>query len=117
MALALRVVNSVGLGLVLVANGVWGRKIGPVSADNQTPFTPASWTFSIWTLIYALLIAASVAQFYDPRITDDWGPYFLIQCAGSIAWLITFTRRQTRAAAVFLVIINQSWGYFRHCEK
>lgn len=100
--LAFSVANAVGLGVVLVCNGVWGSRIGRVSGAYETPFTPASWTFAVWGPIYVLLIAAVTAQFYDARIVSDWGPFFVLQCAATVGWLVSFTSQWTRLSALFL---------------
>lgn len=114
----LRTANAVGLIIVLASNAVIGTKIKSVSDIHDTPFTPAKWTFGVWILIYALLATAVVAQLYDPSIAHDWGPFFLIQCAGIVAWLLLFTRDQTKWAALTLVASTACVGLaYARCQR
>lgn len=108
--LALAVVNAAALFGVLLANALLGRRIGKVSRDFDTAFTPAALAFSIWTPIYALLVATVVGQFYDASLVDDLSGWFIAQAVFSVAWLATFTRGATRSAALFLVLLAVSVG-------
>ena len=97
------IVNAVGLVVVLLSNRALGNRIGAVSRAYDTPFTPANPAFSIWSVIYTLLGATAVAQFYDTNIASDLRGWYLAQCVTTVAWLIAFTRRRIKSAAVALV--------------
>ncbi|WP_284641680.1 hypothetical protein [Paenibacillus silviterrae] len=63
-----RWLNLLGLAAVLVMNGLanalplGGRTTGEISAMFPVQITPAPYAFSIWGLIYALLIAYGWVQ-------------------------------------------------------
>lgn len=97
------IANAVGLVVVLVANCALGSRIGVVSRAYDTPFTPANSAFSIWSIIYTLLGVTAVAQFYDTSIASDLRGWYIAQCITTIAWLIAFTRKHIKTAAVALV--------------
>ena len=97
------IVNAIGLVVVLLANRALGSRIGAVSRAYDTPFTPANPAFSIWSVIYTLLGVTAVAQFYDASIATDLGGWYIAQCIMTVAWLIAFTRRRIKTAAVALV--------------
>ena len=67
---------------------------GQVSAKFPNMFTPSGFTFSIWGVIYILLIVFSFNQFTDSR--KEWdrhhllavGPWFAISCFANIFWII-----------------------------
>ena len=104
------IANAVGLGAVLCANGVFGWRLAKTSARNDTPFTPARPAFAIWSLIYPLLIAAVVAQFFDDRVARALDVAFLVHCAGTIAWLYMFTSDHVKTASLFLVVTTVAVG-------
>ena len=104
------IANVIGLLAVLITNAVLGRRIGPVSARHDTPFTPDRRAFAIWSLIYPLLLATMVAQFYDERTCRALDVAFLVHCAGTIAWLYMFTSTYVRTASLFLLITTAAIG-------
>lgn len=104
------IVNVAGLLVVLVANRLFGSRIAVVSRAYDTPFTPASPAFSIWSLIYSLLCVTAVAQFYEPSIAADLKGWYIAQCITTIAWLLAFTRRHVKTAAAALVVTTALVG-------
>jgi len=80
----------------LLANVVplGGRTTGEVSAMFPVLATPASYAFSIWWLIYALL-AGYVWLQWRPRWQDlpvfrETSPWFVASCLFNVAWLLTW---------------------------
>jgi len=72
-----------------------GRKSAEVSAMFPTLFTPAGFTFSIWGLIYLLLLgfALSAFRFWNKSTPDHLqqiGWLFVLSCAANIGWLFAF---------------------------
>lgn len=104
------IANAVGLVVVLVANRAFGARIGAVSRAYDTPFTPSNPAFSIWVLIYALLVVVAVAQFCDASIARDLSGWYVAQCVATIVWLLAFVRQRIRTAAVALVITTALVG-------
>jgi hypothetical protein len=67
-----------------------GLNTGEVSANFENPFTPAGFTFSIWGLIYLLLIIFAVYQFTGSgKIKEKFstGPYLIAASAANISWI------------------------------
>ncbi len=69
-----------------------GMNTGEVSALYPSLFTPAGLTFSIWSVIYLLLVAFGFYQF-----TRVWLPYFrllsllfIISCVLNCAWILAW---------------------------
>lgn len=102
--------NACALGIALMANWIFGRRIKPISGAHPTPLTPPALAFSIWGLLYALLIAVCVAQFYDPSIVRHLSGWFALSCAGTIAWLMAYTRTYLKSATIILVLTTASIG-------
>lgn len=71
---------------------LFGRDTGEISDLFPTAITPAGYAFSIWGLIYTLLIGFVIVPFI-PRysklpIFERIGPWFMISCVLNVLWLI-----------------------------
>lgn len=100
-----------------------GRTTGAVAQGFQELFRPAAYVFSIWSFIYAGLIAFSIFQLLpkeraNARLNRIRAP-FLWSCAANMAWLFLWhyelfaaTLIAMAALLVALVVINQRlhWG-------
>lgn len=67
-----------------------GLNTGEVSANYENPFTPAGFTFSIWGVIYLLLIIFAVYQFTGRgKIKEKFstGPYLIAASAANVSWI------------------------------
>ena len=96
--------NSAGVVLVLVINGLanalplFGRTTGEVSSYYPNLFVPAGFTFSIWGVIYVLLIVFAVYQardvFWREAVSMPFleriGIWFVVSCLGNISWIFAF---------------------------
>lgn len=86
-----------------------GLQTGELSARYPTGFTPAGWVFSIWSLIYAGLIAYSVyvaragaaGAARAHRITT---PY-VVSCAGNAAWIFAWHYELIAASLACMLLI------------
>jgi hypothetical protein len=98
---ALPLLNTIGLLLVLVLNGlanalpINGVTTGDVSARHDNLFVPAGLTFSIWGLIYVLLTAFIVYHWLAARRGDDTFGYrisawFFVSCLANAAWILAW---------------------------
>ncbi len=98
---ALPLLNTIGLILVLVLNGlanalpINGLTTGDVSARYDNLFVPAGLTFSIWGLIYVLLTAFAVYHWLAARRGDDTfghriGAWFFVSCLANAAWILAW---------------------------
>ena len=84
------------IGVNALANilPIAGKMTGDVSAKYASLFTPAGFTFGIWSLIYVALIAFIVYQALpaqrDSRLLADLGSYFKAGCAANTLWIFAW---------------------------
>ncbi|MFW6001642.1 MAG: hypothetical protein ACOCQE_04645 [Halanaerobium sp.] len=92
----LKILNAAAVILTIFVNflanylPINGLNTGEVSANYNNPFTPAGFTFSIWGLIYLLLIIFTVYQFTGSgKIKEKFstGPYLIAASAANISWI------------------------------
>ena len=102
--------NIVALSIVLMANWVLGKKIKPISEANPTPITPPPPAFSIWGILYSLLITVCIAQFYDTGIIHRLSGWFILSCAGTLAWLLLYTHSCIKTSAAVLALTTACIG-------
>ena len=82
------------LGAIGIINGLSQKE---VSDRYQTLITPSPSTFSIWGVIYSLLIISLMVLYlkrnnrYYEQALDELAVLFWISCVLNIAWIITFS--------------------------
>lgn len=95
----MQIVNALTFVTMLLVNALanMGRLGGFTTAEISYKYnnllTPAGWTFSIWGVIYALLLVFIVASFFNAsakRITGVLGNLFWVSCVLNILWLVTW---------------------------
>lgn len=114
----LQVLNILGLLLVLLFNylanalPVGGRTTGEVAAIFDNLFVPAGYAFTIWGLIYLLLIVFVVRQARGlfgrkeaPAYVDRIGPWFFVSCLANALWILTWHNLQVILAMLLMLII------------
>lgn len=92
--------NIAALVIVIAVNAVAnilplaGRTTGAVSAKYPSLFTPAGFTFSIWSLIYVALAVFAVYQALPGQRGDAAlarvGPWFKAGCAANVLWIFAW---------------------------
>ncbi|TLS54180.1 hypothetical protein FE782_02200 [Paenibacillus antri] len=105
--------NTAAYVAVLLANGlanaipIGGRTTGEVSAMFPVLATPASYAFTIWGAIYALLGVFVLLQWRpgwrELSVFRRIGPWFVVSCAFNIAWLLCWHYLYIRSS-VFLIL-------------
>jgi len=99
----LRILNVLTLGLTLFVNywvntdGNSGRNVGEISDAYPTLITPAGYAFSIWALIYTLLIGFVVMQWSSKRpegMVKQIGGWFILSNLANSGWIFTFLAEQ-----------------------
>lgn len=83
-------------------------KTGEVSELYQNPFTPAGFTFSIWGVIYLLLIVFVIFQFRSREEIVSYfytGPYFLIASFANICWIFSWHYKKIYLSQLFIIIL------------
>ena len=85
------VINTLGaIGLI---NGLTQKEISDMYV---TLITPSPATFSIWSVIYSLLLISMIAMIikkddpYYQNAVDQISNLFRISCFLNIAWIVTF---------------------------
>ncbi|WP_051188997.1 TspO/MBR family protein [Halalkalibacillus halophilus] len=70
-----------------------GQTAGDISDRLNVLFTPAGYVFSIWGIIYFLLIVWMIGQFVSinaSNVIQTVGPWFIISCLFNVSWLFAF---------------------------
>ncbi|PQB05275.1 hypothetical protein [Aureitalea marina] len=97
----LQIGNLIALVVVIAVNYlsntgmIANQTIGEVSDQLNNSFTPAGYTFSIWGLIYLLLIGFAVYQAKglwnksaDDSFVNEIGWWFMISCLANCIWIV-----------------------------
>ncbi|MBW7458169.1 tryptophan-rich sensory protein [Paenibacillus sepulcri] len=108
-----RLWNIVGLIAVLIVNALAqylplnGKTTAELSAQYPVLITPSDYAFSIWMLIYVLLIGFVFYQLGsrtgDQPSVRSTGPWFFISCLFNIAWVFAWHYEHVRIS-VFIMI-------------
>lgn len=107
--------NGLFLALTLFVNalGAFGFINGTTQSDVSNEYftliTPSSTTFSIWSVIYGLLIASLVVMYlkrdekYYERVINKITPYFIISCILNMAWIVLFSFVLVELSTLFIL--------------
>lgn len=86
-----------------------GQSMPEISAKYPSPFTPAGFTFSIWGVIYLLLLLFVVHQALpaqrDSITLARIGPWFRLNCLANAAWLIAWHYDQLAASLAIMCVL------------
>ncbi len=124
------VISGILLVLTLFINYLGARGIinglsqKAVSDMYPTLITPAAFAFSIWGVIYTLIIASSIVMIikaegntYYAQAIHKTAPYFWFTCGLNIIWIVSFSYNLIGLSSLFifllflaLVIIVQQLG-------
>jgi hypothetical protein len=114
---SLKLTNSLFLLLTIFVNflanylPINGLSSGEVSALYNNPFTPAGFTFSIWGVIYLLLIVFIIYRFFGSgKINNDFstGPYFIIASIANMSWLFLWHNQLIPLSMLVILILPLS---------
>lgn len=107
-------INAILLIVTLLINGMGafglinGLSQKQVSDMYQTLITPAPSTFSIWSIIYSLLIISIVVMIikskdsYYQRAIEEISFLFWLSCALNTVWIICFSYNQIGLSSIFI---------------
>jgi hypothetical protein len=130
----LQLLNLLGFAFMITMNvlanalPLFGRNTGEISAFYPNLFVPAGFTFSIWGVIYLLLLVFTAAQlrgaFGGQRPAPDYvaaiGPWFFLSCLANGLWIIVWHALLPLLSLVVmlallacLILINQAF-YGQH---
>ena len=106
--------NALLLAVTLAVNALGafgfinGTSQSDVSDQYFTLITPSGMTFSIWSVIYGLLILSLIMMYikrndiYYQRAIDKITPLFLISCLLNIAWIVLFSFVLVELSTLFI---------------
>ncbi len=97
------VMNTLAVALPLA-----GKSTGELSDMYPNLFVPAGFTFSIWSIIYLLLIAFIIYQWVassDKSNIDKVGPWFILNGAANGAWIITWHYELVPVSLLVMLIL------------
>ena len=107
--------NIVALILVITVNALanilrfGGQTTGEVSDKYYSLFTPAGFTFAIWSLIYLLLAVFVVYQSLPAQRGDERlariGPWFKAGCAANVLWMFTWHLEWIGVTLLLMVVL------------
>ncbi|MDJ0812425.1 MAG: tryptophan-rich sensory protein [Woeseiaceae bacterium] len=107
--------NIVALAIVIAINAsanifrFGGQTTGEVSAKYASLFTPAGFTFSIWSLIYVLLAAFVVYQALPAqrraRSLAAISPWFKAGCVANVLWIVTWHLEWIMVTLVLMIAL------------
>lgn len=113
----LMLTNLVMLAITLFFNFLSGTGIlnnistAEVSALYPTRITPAGFAFSIWGLIYTLLLLTFTWLFYKredskvAQVIDAIGYWFILSSIANIGWIILFAYLQIELSTVLIAVL------------
>lgn len=112
----LALINVLALIIVLTMNSlanalpINGLTTGEISDMYPSLFTPAGITFTIWGIIYLLLIGFILYQF---KLTDE--PYFselslwfILSCVANACWILVWHYLLTAASVTVMLVLLYS---------
>lgn len=95
----------------LSGTGYFGKTVGEVSAQNDTLFTPAGYAFGIWGLIYLMLIAFVIYQWYvrvknkDGECIERTGAWFILSNIFNSLWIITWLNGNIGISMIVILLL------------
>jgi hypothetical protein len=109
IAVALTTVVTLVVNGWIASSGLNGNTIDGLSRKYNALIQPADWAFSIWSLIYAGLIAYSVYQFLpkqkeNPRLRKIGWLYVLTGVANT-GWLFAWFAEQIELSMVLMLVL------------
>jgi hypothetical protein len=99
-SMKLKLLNAFALAVVIAVNGLAnalplnGQTTGSISDSLNVLFTPAGYVFSIWGVIYLLMILWVLRAFFakptEEHIYAGIGYTFILSCVFNVLWLFLF---------------------------
>ncbi|MGF1635963.1 MAG: hypothetical protein ACFCUU_02740 [Cyclobacteriaceae bacterium] len=113
------VLNLLGFIITLIVNylanalPINGKTTGELAALYPNLFVPAGITFSIWGIIYLLLLCFVIFQLYtafnkkkeSEFIFEKVGPWFLISCLANALWIWLWHYQMPVLSVVIMLVI------------
>jgi benzodiazapine receptor len=109
----LAALNLIALTIVLTVNAlanilpINGMNTGEISALYPSLFTPAGFTFSIWSIIYLLLIAFAIVQwkFLSTSYFTELSLWFLLSSFANVSWILSWHYLFVYASVLIMMVL------------
>jgi len=118
MKKTLQIGNGVALVVTIIMNylsntGLMNSTtIGEISGGLRTLFTPASYAFSIWGIIYLMLLGFGIYQGRSlfVKVRDDEfvmrvGWWFMLSCVANSFWVLSWIYEYTGLSCFFIFLL------------
>lgn len=109
---AISVVLAIAVSYISQTGIINGNTMGSLSAEYYNLFTPASYAFAIWGVIFLALLAFSGYQLYqafkarkDLEFLQKSGYWFFIANMANIAWVFAWLNEFTGLSVLFMLLI------------
>lgn len=105
--------NIIALAVVLSVNAlanilpINGMNTGQISDMYPSLFTPAGFTFSIWSILYILQIGFVIAQFsiQNKSYFKELSLWYLVSCVANASWILVWHYLLTSASLVVMLVL------------
>ncbi|MBW6515931.1 MAG: hypothetical protein K0B81_04845 [Candidatus Cloacimonetes bacterium] len=118
----IQVINIIGFLGMLIINAlanilpIGGKGTGELSAQYPNLFVPAGYTFSIWGLIYLMLLCFTIYQardlFSNSRKSEELhnkvGLFFFITCLLNIGWIFAWHYELVLFSVIIMLLLLDS---------
>ncbi len=109
----LLLLNIFGLLEVLTVNAlanilpINGYNTGQVSAFYPSLFTPAGFTFSVWSLLYLLQVGFVIYQYkvQTKEYITELSYWFLVSCVANASWILAWHYLLPMASVVIMLVL------------
>jgi benzodiazapine receptor len=109
----LQIINVFALMLTLTINAlanilpINGMNTGELSALYPSLFTPAGFTFSIWSVIYLLLIGFVIVQktISEKPYFKEFSLWFWLSCVANSSWILAWHYQYLFASVLIMSIL------------
>lgn len=109
LAVPAALLAMVAFNILAVTLPLGGRDTSEVSAMYSNLFTPAGFTFSIWSVIYIGLTAFTVYQFLPSQankpVVQRVAVLFIISCLLNLSWLLTWHYLWIGMSVILMVLL------------
>jgi len=109
----LQILNFLALLATLTVNAlanilpINGMNTGELSALYPSLFTPAGFTFSVWSIIYLLLIGFVIVQrsVASKPYFAELSLWFLVSCAANSSWILAWHYQYVFASVIIMLVL------------
>jgi translocator protein len=100
-------VGTIGVNFLAALGQINGTTAAEISARYPTAVTPAGYAFSIWSLIYAALLAFSVYQLMPSNLAkfQRIRAFYVLSCLLNCGWLYFWNSDQIGVCFVLILLL------------